>query len=148
MKNEAMSVLMSAPENKEQIKTFTDSIIEGIIEGDLDVMNLAKQVKILKDTIKKIEDSDKYKDALIKETEKYPEKEVDYHGAVFTVKESGVRYDFKGCNYSEYIDVLDKKKSIENMLKNLSTSMVDPNTGEEVFKAVKTSTTTVSVNLK
>jgi hypothetical protein len=148
MKNEAMSVLMSAPENKEQIKTFTDSIIEGIIEGDLDVMNLAKQVKILKETIKKIEDSDKYKDALINETEKHPEKEVSYHGAVFTVKESGLRYDFKGCNYSEYIDVLEKKKSIENMLKNLSTSMVDPNTGEEIFKAIKRSTTTVTVTLK
>lgn len=148
MENEAMSVLMSAPENKEEITTFVNSIIDSVKNGDADVLLLAKQLKILEETAKTIKDSKVYKDALIVEAEKYPEKEVNYRGAVFVIKESGVKYDYKGCNYTEYNEVLEKKKDIESVLKNLSVPMVDPLTGEEIKKAVKRSTTTVSVTLK
>ena len=148
MSNEALSVLMSAPENKGQIKTFTASIIQGIEEGNIDVMILARQLKVYEETVKAIKGNDIYKDALIKETAKHPEKEVSYHGAEFTIKESGTRYDYKGCNYSKYNEVLQKKKDIEAMLKTIDESMVDPLTGEQISKAVKTSTTTVNVTLK
>lgn len=145
---EAFGVLNSGPNTKEQINTFATSIITNIEDGEIDPLDVAVQIKMMEDSIKLIKGSEIYKDSLLTEATKYGEKENHYKGVMFSVKETGTRFDYKGCDYSKYEEALKTKAEIEKMLKALSGPMVDPDTGEEINPPVKRSTTAVVFSLK
>ena len=146
--NEAFGVLNSLPNTKEQINTFATSIITNIEEGEINPLDVATQIKMMEDSIKLIKGSEIYKDSLLTEATKYGGKEVPYKGVVFSVKETGTRYDYKSCGYSKYDEAVKAKADIEKMLKSIVGSMVDPDTGEEIKPPVKRSTTAVVFSLK
>ena len=146
--NEAFGVLNSGPNTKEQINTFSTSIIVGIEDGELNPLDVAAQIKMMEDSIRLIKGSEIYKDSLLTEATKYSEKENHYKGVIFSVKETGTRYDYKSCGYSKYDEVIKEKADIEKMLKALNGKMVDPDTGEEIKPPVKRSTTAVVFSLK
>ena len=146
--NKAYEILISGPNNKEQIFTFVDAIIDGVTQGELNALDVAKQIKVMEETIKQIKTNTSYSESLMTEALKYSEKEVDYHGVKFSVKETGTRYDYKACGYSKYEEALKSKADIEKMLKALSGPMVDPDTGQEINPPAKRSTTAVVFSLK
>ena len=145
---EAFGVLSSGPNTKEQINTFATSIISNIEDGEIDPLDVAVQIKMMEDSIKLIKGSAIYKDSLLNEACKYGTKDVPFKGCVFSVKETGTRFDYKSCGYSKYDEAVKAKADIEKMLKALSSPMVDPETGEEIKPPVKRSTTAVVLSLK
>ena len=77
---------------------YVEQVLNSIREGEqnpLDVhLSRVKMEKILKG----INDNPDIQDAVMKEFEKYGERTVEYKGALLQQVETGVKYDYSGCN--------------------------------------------------
>ena len=77
--------------------------------------------------------------------------------AKLAIKEVGTKYQYDQCNDSVWADlkaqaeeITKKLKEREKFLQTLPTdgSVINPETGEPIYRAAKTSTTSVTVTLK
>ena len=145
--------------NKAVISDYAEQIIQEVIDGNFNAMDVGLQVKFFEDLISKLKE--RLRTHVIDELEKYPRgQEIIKHNAVFAVKEAGVRYDYTNCqdplwnDLKEQADLLDKEiKDRERFLKTIPPSgltITDHRTGEIVTirPALKTSTTTPVITWK
>jgi hypothetical protein len=136
---------------------FAQSVIQGIKDGNSDPLKVHHQVKCLEDLIKSITNDPDYKVLTLSEASKYG-KSFDHYNARFEIKEMGVKYDYSVCNDPVYnklkaqLTVLeDEIKAREKYLKAIPTSGIEQLFEDEIVKVYppnKTSTTTITVNLK
>jgi hypothetical protein len=139
----------------ETIETHANKIIDAIVNGEIDPLKLAVQIKYFEDVIDKIKDT--LKSEVITELNKYSRNEaITKFSSEFKVKEYGTKYDYSNCNddnwnnCNELIAHTSKlKKDREAFLKTIKESIttVDPQTGEvkTLFAPIKTSTTSYSI---
>ena len=145
--------------NKAVISDYAEQIIQEVIDGNFNAMDVQLQIKFFDDLITKLKE--RLRPHVIDELNKYPSgQEIIKHNAVFAVKEAGVRYDYTNCNdplwndLKEQADLLDKEiKDRERFLKTIPPSgltITDERTGEIVtlHPPVKTSTTTPVITWK
>jgi hypothetical protein len=142
---------------KAERQEFAQSVIKGIKDGISDPLKVHYQVKCMEDIIKNITSDADYKTMTLDEAAKYG-KTFDHYNAKFEVKEMGVKYDYSVCNDPVYnklkaqLTVLeDEVKSREKYLKAIPTTGVETLLEDEVitlYPPNKTSTTTITVNLK
>jgi hypothetical protein len=142
---------------KAERQDFAQSVIKGIKDGLSDPLKVHYQVKCMEDIIKNITGDAEYKSMTLDEAAKYG-KTFDHYNAKFEVKEMGVKYDYSVCNDPVYnklkaqLTVLeDEVKSREKYLKAIPTTGVETLLEDEVitlYPPNKTSTTTITVNLK
>ena len=135
---------------------YVEQVLNSIREGEqnpLDVhLSRVKMEKILKG----INDNSDIQDAVMKEFEKYGERTVEYKGALLQQVETGVKYDYSGCNdpvMDNYLklqeELKDKIKERAKFLNNLPTSgVVDPETGAFVYPPGKSSKTTIKTIIR
>ena len=142
---------------KAERQEFAQSVIKGIKDGLSDPLKVHYQVKCMEDIIKNITNDAEYKSMTLDEAAKYG-KTFDHYNAKFEVKEMGVKYDYSVCNDPVYnklkaqLTVLeDEVKAREKYLKAIPTTGVETLLEDEVitlYPPNKTSTTTITVNLK
>ena len=142
---------------KVERQEFAQSVIKGIKDGLSDPLKVHYQVKCMEDIIKNITNDAEYKSMTLDEAAKYG-KTFDHYNAKFEVKEMGVKYDYSVCNDPVYnklkaqLTVLeDEVKAREKYLKAIPTTGVETLLEDEVitlYPPNKTSTTTITVNLK
>ncbi len=142
---------------KAERQDFAQSVIKGIKDGLSDPLKVHYQVKCMEDIIKNITNDAEYKSMTLDEAAKYG-KTFDHYNAKFEVKEMGVKYDYSVCNDPVYnklkaqLTVLeDEVKAREKYLKAIPTTGVETLLEDEVitlYPPNKTSTTTITVNLK
>jgi hypothetical protein len=142
---------------KAERQDFAQSVIKGIKDGLSDPLKVHYQVKCMEDIIKNITGDAEYKSMTLDEAAKYG-KTFDHYNAKFEVKEMGVKYDYSVCNDPVYnklkaqLTVLeDEVKAREKYLKAIPTTGVETLLEDEVitlYPPNKTSTTTITVNLK
>lgn len=149
--------LISVPVNrKEQIESAAATVIEQINNGLVNPLLTLANIKSWEKVFEKIKE-DVIVNAL-RESEKYPEKEILEYGVKFEKMEAGVSYDYKACNHPAYerlcnqIEELNvKKKQIETMLRAIDgqVTIVDES-GEvvDIYPPNKKSTTTIKVTIK
>lgn len=144
--------------DKTQRQSFVTSVIESVKSGNVNPLELHCNMKAMTEIVGSINKFPEYKEAIMEQAEKYDGKTFEYGHAKITIKEVGVNYDFSECNDLEYnelktqFDELQAKvKDREKFLKAMPKKqvLIDEETGEtyEVFPAVKTSTTSLSVTL-
>lgn len=143
--------------NKEQRQTFVEQVIYNIEEGNQDPLKIHLQVKCLEDIIKQLTSHPLYKESLISEAQKFG-KSFEHHNAKFEIKEMGVKYDYSNCGDRIYNELAFKKaeldekiKEREKLLKSVPLSGMQIIVEDElvtVYPPVKTSTTSITVNLK
>lgn len=150
--------LISVPVNrKEQIESAAATVIEQINNGLVNPLLTLANIKSWEKVFEKIKE-DVIVNAL-RESEKYPEKEILEYGVKFEKMEAGVSYDYKSCNHPAYerlcnqIEELNvKKKQMETMLRSIDdhATLIDEATGEVVtiYPPSKKSTTTIKVTIK
>lgn len=138
------------------VSFYVEQVLNSIQEGEqnpLDVhLSRVKMEKILKG----INDNPEIQEAVMREFEKYGQKNVEYKGTLLQEQESGVKYDFSGCgdplmdSYMKEIDSLkEKMKEREKFLKNIPASgVVDPETGAFIYPPAKSSKTIIKTILK
>jgi len=144
--------------NREQRASFVTQVIDSIQDGTADPLKVHLQVKAMEEIIKAITGSETYKEMLLNEAAKYG-KSFEHFNANFQIKETGTKYDYSQCNdsfLSQQKYKLEKLQTVikdrENLLKNIPSEgieMITPDGEvETVYPPSKTSTTSVTVNLK
>lgn len=142
---------------KAERQEFAQSIINGIKDGHTDPLRVHYQVKCMEEIIKTITSNPEYKFITLIEAEKYG-KSFEHFNAKFEVKEMGVKYDYSVCKdpiydelSQELSDLEDRVKAREKYLKAVPKEGVQTLIDDElvtIYPPAKSSTTTITVNLK
>lgn len=145
--------------NKAQRELFVNQVVNNVLSGDTDVMKLHKQVKAMEEVVKEITSNKAYKSHLL-ECAMLHGKSFDYMGDEWSVRETGVTYDFDNCDdkllnemNTKMEELMGAIKARQAWLKALpaeGATIVDEETGE-VYKLnppIKKSTTAVTIKLK
>ena len=143
--------------SKTERLSFAQSVINSAKEGLINPLKLHLQVKCLEDLIKQITSNPDYKELTIDEAYKYG-KTFEQYNAKFEIKEMGVKYDFTNCGDPIMTDLLEQQATLDaqikerqKFLKSVPAEGLQTLIEDEVvtlYPPVKTSTTTISVNLK
>lgn len=143
--------------SKSERQTFAECVIDGLMEGKIDPLKVHLQVKCMEDLIKQITSNEVYKDILVTEASKYG-KAFEHYNSKFEIKEMGVKYDFDNCGDPVLQSLEQQLESIQSQVKERQKFLrTIPESGLEiliddelvkVFPPTKTSTTTVTINLK
>lgn len=143
--------------SKAERQEFAIQVTNNLMEGLADPLKVHLQVKCMEDIIKQLTSNSVYKDLVVTEAQKYG-KSFEQFNAKFEVKEMGVKYDYSNCEDPILRDLEDKLADIEKQLKDRQTMLKTvPESGMEivcneelvkVYPPSKSSTTTVTVNLK
>ena len=143
--------------SKTERQEFAQAVINNAKEGHLNPLKLHLQVKCLEDLIKQITSHPSYRELTLDEAYKYG-KSFEHYNAKFEIKEMGVKYDYSVCNDPVYNNLKsklalleDEIKAREKYLKAIPSQGVETLLEDEVvtlYPPNKTSTTSISVNLK
>jgi len=136
---------------------FAQGVVNNAKEGLINPLKLHLQVKCLEDLIKQITSNPDYKELTLDEAYKYG-KTFEQYNAKFEIKEMGVKYDYNECNDPIIIDLLLQQAELEERIKERQRFLKTiPEEGLEtliedevvtLYPPQKTSTTSISVNLK
>lgn len=155
----AISILALFETDKAQRASFVQDVITKMQDGTADPLKVHLQMKCMEDLVNGFIGSKKgskeYKDLVLEAAQKHG-KEFDYYNAKFSVKEVGTKYDYSVCEDVVMNELLAQqaglKTRIDERAKFLQTipesGMADPENGNMIYRAVKTSTTSVTVKLK
>lgn len=138
------------------VSYYVNQVLKSIQNGEQNPLDIQLSRVKLEKILKGINENQEIQEAVIKEFEKYGDRIVEYKGALLQIQESGVKYDFSGCNdtiMNGYIKQLEELKSKikerEKFLKNIPESgVVDPETGVFMYPPSKSSKTTIKTTLK
>jgi len=141
---------------KSERKDFAQRVVNGIKEGLSDPLKVHLQVKCMEDLIKQITSHPDYKDLTLDEAAKYG-KSFEHYNAKFEIKEMGVKYDYSNCGDPIYNQLANELAELEKKVKDRQTFLKAVQPGTELliedeviilYPPVKTSTTSITVNLK
>lgn len=142
--------------SKSERQNFAEQITNNLLEGLADPLKVHLQVKCMEDLIKQITSNSVYRDLLVTEASKFG-KSFEHHNAKFEIKETGVKYDYKSCGDSILKDLEDELDLLESKIKDRQSFLksikgtIEILIGDELvtlYPPVKTSTTSVTINLK
>lgn len=141
---------------KAERQDFAQSVVNGLKEGLSDPLKVHLQVKCMEDLIKQITSNPDYKDLTLDEAAKYG-KSFEHYNAKFEIKEMGVKYDYSNCGDPIYNRLAEELAELEKKVKDRQTFLKAVQPGTELliedeviilYPPVKTSTTSITVNLK
>ena len=152
----AISLFRKLPETKAQIDTYTRLIKESVLEGEVDPLLFAAQISALEKLFTNLKSDIFIKDAILSAAEKYGGKPFEKGNAKYSIRETGVSYDYEGCGdqiwaeLDNQVKVLtEKRKERETFLKSITGDMtVFGDDGVQIIPAQKRSTTQVLITLK
>lgn len=143
--------------SKGERQEFAQVVVNNAKEGLINPLKLHLQVKCLEDLIKQITSNPDYKELTLDEAYKYG-KTFEQYNAKFEIKEMGVKYDYGACNDPIMNDLLVQQAELEERIKERQKFLkAIPAKGLEtliedevitLYPPAKSSTTTISVNLK
>lgn len=150
----AISIFRKLPETKEQVSKYASLVKSSLLEGEVDPLLFAQQLKAFGDLLKKLSEDVLVRDCILQEAEKYG-KSFKKGTASFCIKESGVTYDYTTCQDEEYEGIIEKfnylqlrKKEREEFLKSIKAgNEIYGKDGRQLEPPVKRSTTSVTVTL-
>jgi hypothetical protein len=141
---------------KAERQDFAQYVVNGLKDGLSDPLKVHLQVKCMEDLIKQITSHPDYKDLTLDEAAKYG-KSFEIHNAKFEVKEMGVKYDYSNCGDPIYNRLAEELAELEKKVKDRQAFLKAVQPGTELliedevivlYPPVKTSTTSITVNLK
>lgn len=141
---------------KAERQDFAQSVVNNLKEGLSDPLKVHLQVKCMEDLIKQITSHPDYKDLTLDEAAKYG-KSFEHYNAKFEVKEMGVKYDYSNCGDPIYNRLAEELAELEKKVKDRQAFLKAVQPGTELliedevivlYPPIKTSTTSITVNLK
>lgn len=126
-----VSLVKALPETKQQIDTFSNMVINSIVKGDVNVLDVDFQLKCFEMAIDKIRKHFEIKDLLIEEVEKY--KNQDYKEGSKVSVQTKTNYEYN--HNPEWVKLDEAKKKLEVLMKSLPEDMANAETGEITPKA-------------
>ena len=145
---EALSVIRLMPESKEQVKSFVELAVNQILSGEVNAAEIAVYLKTMEDVVKGIRDNRDIKDMLIDEV---GDKLEIGNAALTVVETSKYNYtdDTRWCDLNLEIKLkTEQRKYREKMLQTLENEVADPDSGELIKPAEKTTAKSIRITLK
>lgn len=157
--------------NKAGRAEFVTQLVEAMDNGEIEPIQVHLQVKGMEKIIDCLTETDekknplfeqakKYKALVLASVQQYGNKDVEYKGAKFDIKEVGVKYDYSQCNDPELAEwaqaaaeLSEKIKAKQKFLQTVPQKgllITNEETGETntVYPPSKSSTTAVQCTLK
>lgn len=149
------SILSLVATSKEERQAFVRAHIQNLKDGNADIMQSHIQAKNFEQMLKEMLSNEEYKSLILDAAELHG-KNFELHNAKVQIKEAGITWDYSQCNDSKLAELeaavkaaTDKLKNRQKMLQSIPASgIADPETGEIIYPASKSSSTTVTVTLK
>ena len=151
---QAISQFSQLPQTRAERSTFVDLVVNEILSGSRDPLQVEIYLKNIEETINEIRKNSEVKQLLISEASKYNAKTFDFGGSNITISQRAT-YDFSVCNSSEW-NMLDAKikelkeqqKIVESQLKVMTKSIADIETGDIIEPPVKSVSEFLTIKLK
>ena len=152
--------------SKAERLTFAQGIIQSVIDGKIDPLKAHLQIKCFADLVAMLTETDPKKNKMADHAKVLRGIVVDaaakigktftHHNAKFDLKEVGTKYDYTVCDdvewnnmNAEMLVLKEKMTTREKFLQQVPEGgIADPNNGNLIYRAAKSSTTTVQVTLK
>lgn len=123
----AIKIMNEIPSNKAGIKLFAEALVQGVLDGNAEPLELRAKIDAVEKIIKAVKDDISFKDCVLDQADLYPEKSFDLNGVKFTKAESA-RYDYSDD------PIWNELKAEENE------AAAARKAREEILKALKSST--------
>lgn len=131
-------------------ETLATQMIASITGGEIEPMRALALVDAMERACKEVKDNADVQRAWQETIAREGKQGVTVNGRNYTLAEGGVKYDFTQCNcfrweeLTRQINALtEERKKVEDMLKHLSGSVVDADTGEVLHLPERTSRTII-----
>lgn len=123
MANRAMNIVNEFPVNKEGIKLMADGIVSEIADGNAHPLEVRAKIDAIEKIIKAVKEDSLFREILLDEADKHPDKVFFHNGIEFTKAES-VKYQYEHDEVWVEIKAREKKeaddrKERETLLKAL-----------------------------
>lgn len=150
----ALSTITVFPSNKLEIAQYGRKLKSEILANDTDPLVILKQLKYVEKVIKDLLTDPELDDHFLQEGYRYESKSFEHIECKFSIKETGVKYDYAACGDPVWNDLNDEMKALkekmkarEKMLQGAADGFVEPETGVFVNAAPKSSKTKLTVIL-
>lgn len=150
----SMSVLRLFPETKEQQDTFVEMLVNQVLDGNVDPLEVEVQMCQMEQVIKKYRSDRRVQEACLNEAEKYNQKSFDYKNARINIRETGMKYDYTISHdwqeaNARTEEAKEAQKAIQKRLQTVTKNApyIDITSGEEITAIQKSSTTRVVIEI-
>ena len=120
----AVKIINEIPSNKAGMKLFADALVNAVMNGYADPLEVRSRIDAIEKIIKAVKDDLSFKDAVLDQADLWPEKSFEHNGVKFTKAESA-RYDYSDDIVWNELKTLEsefagKRKEREGILKALT----------------------------
>jgi len=148
----ATGTIKLLPVSKGQLQLFRNKYIGEIAENG-DALEAAVQLKAMEELVDMLRKSKELREMIMSQVDKYPEKQFEYMGVDIQKCELGTKYDYTRdrvwCDLNAQERTLsEKRKERESLLKAMKEEMANPDTGEIIYPAIKTSESFIKITIK
>lgn len=130
--------------------------VKQLLSGEIDPIAAYRNVAKMKKAIEIFEKDKQARECIMNAFDKYGEKRHDFDDCIMERCETGVKYDFSECGDTEYLDMVEWRKALDEKIKEREkwlktipekTTLLHTETGEvmDVRPPHKTSTTWLKV---
>lgn len=134
---------------------LAQSAINAVVEGEIDPIVAHINISKMEAAIKTFKADDRVRDITLRELSKYGKKQ-SFGDCTLEEVEAGVKYDYSTCNDSVMEELMRMRQAIdadikerEAFLKAIPQSgMVNPDTGEIIYRPAKSSKTIIKTTFK
>jgi len=166
LSNKTDAVLALFQTSKAERTERVNDIVELAAEGLLDPLQILLQVKCMEDMVtqftsldpkknKNVAAAAQFRQSIIESAAKHGKK-FTLHNASFDTKEVGTKYDYSVCEDEVYNDLIAQREALaakiterEKYLQNIpEAGAADPQSGAMIYRARKSSSTSITVTLK
>jgi hypothetical protein len=145
--NRSLKIISDIPSNKVGIQLFADAVVDGLMSGEVDPLDVRAKIDAIEKIIKAIKANEQFADVVLDAADMEPDKTFEHNGVKFT-KANAVRFDYsvdptwKKLKAAE-TECSNARKDWEATLKTLK----EPTLIEDVeaMPPIKSSSTTVRV---
>ena len=93
--NRSLSIISEIPANKAGIELFANALVDGLMTGDVDPLEIRAKIDAIEKIIKAVKDNEQFRDVVLDAADMHPDKSFEVNGIKFTKAES-TRYDYSG----------------------------------------------------
>ena len=152
MEQTTISLISLFPENKQQIKAFSENVINYVISGETSALKTDYMLKCMEESIKVIREGIKNEVISEAEIESPSGKSFEYMGAKSIQVISRSTLDYSKCNFYNELKakenvIKEQVKRVEKIMQVIETDMADTETGEILTPATKMSTKSIVYKL-
>ena len=91
--NRSLSIISEIPANKAGIELFANALVDGLMSGDVDPLEIRAKIDAIEKIIKAVKDNEQFRDVVLDAADLYNDKSFEVNGIKFTKAESA-RYDY------------------------------------------------------